>query len=216
MVTGLKYVLLFEIMYVVATALVKVSICMSILRYAVNPAPRVTLYVVTALVISFSIFLVFFALFQCVPVSKFWTRIVEVTPPGTCQDPHTVIAVTYAHSAVVTVVDWTLATFPIFIVWNIQISLNTKIYLALVLGLGSISCIATIARFPYIHILGSLNTVFEDTNLASWSCIEVGMALIACSLATLRPLTHKMAAAYGYEMHQLKRRWTGSRQATAE
>jgi hypothetical protein len=110
---------------------------MSLLRFVVNPAPRVTLYVVTALVISFSIFLFFFALFQCVPVSKFWTRIVEVPPPDTCQDPNTVVAVTYAHSAIVMVVDWTLATFPIFIVWNMQISLNTKISLALVLGLGS-------------------------------------------------------------------------------
>jgi hypothetical protein len=110
---------------------------MSLLRFATKPAMRVTLYVVIALVTSFTIFLLFFALFQCVPVSKFWTRVVEITPPGTCLDPNTVVAVAYAHSVVVTVVDCTLATFPIIIVWNMHISLNTKISLALLLGLGS-------------------------------------------------------------------------------
>lgn len=124
-------------MYVIATTLVKVSICKSLLRFAIIPATRIALYLVMALVISFGIFLVFFALFQCVPVSKFWTRIVEITPPDTCMDTNTVVAVTYAHAAVVTFVDWTLAAFPIIIVWNMTINWPTKVALALVLGLGS-------------------------------------------------------------------------------
>ena len=141
-------------------------------------------------------------------------------------DTSTVVAVTYAHSAVITFVDWTLAAFPIIVVWNMTINWPTKVALALVLSLGSMyvypltlvltplqlpivsnayplnsSCIATIARIPYIHVLENLSSLFDDTNLAAWSVIEVGMALIACSAATLRPLIRRMTDSYGCETH---------------
>jgi hypothetical protein len=48
--------------------------------------------------------------------------------------------------------------------------------------------VATIARFPYVLDLATLDSLFINTNLAIWSHIEIGIALIASSAATFRPL----------------------------
>ena len=87
---------------------------------------------------ALGVFLFFFALFQCRPVSEFWKRAVQAMPQGTCMDTTTVVNLTYAHSAIITAVDWTLAILPIIIVWNMNMSMSTKLYIALILGLGSL------------------------------------------------------------------------------
>jgi hypothetical protein len=52
--------------------------------------------------------------------------------------------------------------------------------------------VATIARFPYVQDLATLDSLFINTNLAIWSHIEIGIALIASSAATFRPLLAKL------------------------
>lgn len=133
-------------MYVVATALVKLSICIFLFRFTVKRAIRDVIYVVITVVICFSIFLFFFALFQCRPVSEYWRRAVELMPQGSCMDPMAAVRASYAHSAIITAVDWTLGILPIVIVWNTNQTTSTKLYIALVLGLGSL-CV-----YPYIFI----------------------------------------------------------------
>jgi hypothetical protein len=52
--------------------------------------------------------------------------------------------------------------------------------------------VATIARFLYVEDLATLDSLFINTNLAIWSHIEIGIALIASSAATFRPLLAKL------------------------
>ncbi|BDD61597.1 hypothetical protein MAP00_006637 [Monascus purpureus] len=64
----------------------------------------------------------------------------------------------------------------------------TKVYIGLVLALGSCACIATLPRFAYIGYLKDPRDIFFHTGLVIWSHIEVGISLMASSVATLRPL----------------------------
>lgn len=49
--------------------------------------------------------------------------------------------------------------------------------------------IATIARIPYIHTLSNqADFLYATADVAIWSCCETGLAITACSSATLRPL----------------------------
>lgn len=59
--------------------------------------------------------------------------------------------------------------------------------------IGSIysAVVATIARFPYVQDLATLDSLFSKPDLAIWSQIEIGIALIASSAATFRPLLTK-------------------------
>jgi hypothetical protein len=127
--------LLYELSYVVATALVKLSIAFFLLRFIIKPAQKYIVYGMLTIIIMFSTFLFFFALFQCRPVSNFWRRVVN--PHGSCDNPKSVIDATYAHAAIVSMGDWTLGILPIFIVWDSGLNLRTKLYVAVILALGS-------------------------------------------------------------------------------
>jgi hypothetical protein len=87
--------------------------------------------------IAYSIFLFFFALFQCRPVSEFWSRVIS-PPQGTCTNPNVTVKVTYAHAAIVSVTDGSFAILPIFIVWSLSLNFRTKCYVAVILALGSL------------------------------------------------------------------------------
>jgi hypothetical protein len=95
-----------------------------------------TIWIVVIIVALFSIGQVIFLIFQCSPVSNFWTRFIG--EPGKCISGTIISHLGYTHTAIVTAADWTLAIVPIFLVWNLKLNLRTKISVALILTLGSV------------------------------------------------------------------------------
>lgn len=125
-------------MYVISTAIVKLSVCVFLFRFALVRTVRKILYVVATVVTSFGISILFFVLFQCHPPSEFWRRAVQDNMShGACLNTIIAVRLAYAHAAMLAVVDWTLALLPIAIVWNLHMTTSTKLYIALILGLGS-------------------------------------------------------------------------------
>ncbi|OOQ90877.1 hypothetical protein PEBR_02973 [Penicillium brasilianum] len=198
--------------------LVKLSISLFLLRFTIERKYTWTLYVVLATILSYSVFLLFYALFQCRPVSAFWTN------SGYCNRVGTV-KVTYAHSAIISASDWTLIIVPIFMVYHLNLGFRTKIYLGGILALGSwyvaTSCpcgeenifatdpqansasIATMARFAYIHDLIDPRNLLYSTGLIITSHLEIGVALTASSAATLRPLLVRLGVHSRHGQSQL-------------
>lgn len=121
---------IYESTYVIATCLVKLSISFFLLRFTIERKYTRTLYIVLAILLGYSIFLLFFALFQCKPVSAFWAS------PGSCNRIGTV-KVTYAHSAILSASDWTLVILPIFVVYHLNLGFRIKLYVGIILTLGS-------------------------------------------------------------------------------
>lgn len=197
----------------IATCLVKLSISLFLLRFTVERKHTWTLYVVLATLFSYSVFLLFFALFQCRPVSAFWNH------SGNCNTIGTV-KVTYAHSAIISASDWTLIVLPIFIVYHLNLGFLTKLYVGILLALGSwyvaktcfllhrekhfrgslsganSASIATLARFAYVHDLIDPRNLLFYTGLIITSHLEIGVALTASSVATLRPLLIRLRGGY--------------------
>lgn len=96
---------------------------------------------------------------------------------------------TYAQSAISIVTDWTYGILPVFIVWDLQMSKQKRITLALVLGLGAIASVATIVRVPYLVTLTQTDDfLFATVDVAIWSTVEPGVGISVVCLATLRPL----------------------------
>ncbi|KAL2837940.1 hypothetical protein BJY01DRAFT_258195 [Aspergillus pseudoustus] len=181
LVQALKLFFIYEATYVIATCLVKLSIGLFLLRFTVERKYTWTLYIILAILLCFSIFLLFFAIFQCKPVSAFWGN------PGTCNRTGTV-KVTYAHSAIISASDWALVILPIFIVSHLNLGFRTKVYVGIILTLGSCASIATLTRFAYIHDLIDPSNLLFNMGLIITSHFEIGLALTASSAATLRPL----------------------------
>lgn len=71
--------------------------------------------------------------FQCNPVMAQW----DYTVPGhKCVSPQEVVNAAYSLSVQNILTDWLYALLPIPMIWNAKMTMQAKITVALVLGLG--------------------------------------------------------------------------------
>lgn len=104
-----------------------------------------TLTVVMGLVLMFGL------LFQCRPVSYFWTRVAfDPTIHGTCVITDVVEALTYAYSAVAAACDLAVGIVPFFIIWGLNMPFRRKVA---AVAICSIGCMYGI--WPILWPLGS-------------------------------------------------------------
>lgn len=82
----------------------------------------------------FTISYFFLIIFQCSPVSFFWGQYEGDT--GICINPAAVPNASIAHSVLSFTADWILGLLPIFLIYDLQMNLRTKISVAGVLSLG--------------------------------------------------------------------------------
>ncbi|KAE8353480.1 hypothetical protein BDV28DRAFT_148060 [Aspergillus coremiiformis] len=187
---GLKLLFLYEASYVIATTAVKFSVGLFLLRFCVERYHKWIIYAIFALLTCLTVFIFIFVLLQCRPPSWFWNQ--AISKRGSC-DGLGLIKAAYVHSAITALSDATLGILPIFIVRSLHLPCYIKAYVAVILALGSMACFATVVRICYIHDLSDPKNLFYDTGILCWSYIEVGVALITSSCATLRPLLDRVA-----------------------
>lgn len=147
---GLRTWWLCEILYAPVSLAVRTSVAVFLLQIAVQRLHRRIIVAVMAAFWIATIPLFFVALFQCRPVSYFWTQPLPDAPRGMCMDPHVIFAVSIVHSATSACCDWTLGTLPMFMLWNVRLNTRTKLTLSVLLSMG-ILCVI-LHRLPgYLH-----------------------------------------------------------------
>lgn len=129
-----KIMFICELLYVVATAVVKLSIGAFFLRLSSKRYQVLTVYITLSIVLLISTMYFFFLLFQCTPISFLWTKYVE--GQGKCLSGPILANVTYAHAAMSAITDWAFGILPVFFVWGIHMNPRTKVTVILILSLG--------------------------------------------------------------------------------
>ncbi|KAL8382521.1 hypothetical protein RB595_006346 [Gaeumannomyces hyphopodioides] len=195
-VIALFYKYLCMASYVAVSGLIKFVVGIFLIRLFRNSRQKWqswTLIVLLVMVGIANIFYFFVAIFQCSPVWFFWRR---YDPPfadaGSCFKPPMALGSTYTVNIVNIIADLALALMPISLVWDAKLDRRTKFSVVGILALGSASSLVTIVRVPYqkqlLHNKEYLGSFIE---LGNWSSVEIGLAIIASSAATLRPLFRK-------------------------
>jgi len=123
-----------ELTYALGTTILKIAIGLFLLRIAVHRRHIQIIWLTIGVSAVFGIFFLFFLLFQCSPISTFWN---PSTPGASCINPNDTAAVIYAYSAVSAAADWTFGILPVFLIWDVQMNPQTKITVAIILGLGA-------------------------------------------------------------------------------
>lgn len=126
------------ITYCTSMILVKSSIACFLLRLTPDRAHRIIIYIAWGLTVLCGIAFFFIAMFQCKPISFFWTRIVDPASGGFCVSIDTIVYVTYTYSAFSIITDFTFTLLPIWMVWHLQISLRTKFALLPILSMAAV------------------------------------------------------------------------------
>jgi hypothetical protein len=127
-------------------------------------------------------------LVQCKPMSFYWSATRDPSQ-GHCLNPRVMAGFTYGHAVVSSIGDWTFGILPAFLVSGLNMNIRSKISVFLLLAFANIGSIATLIRIKAIHqIASSKDFLYQTFDLAIWSTVEIGIAIMAAAIATYKPL----------------------------
>ncbi|KAK7926482.1 hypothetical protein PG985_003480 [Apiospora marii] len=184
-----------ELLYVVCTSLLKIATGWFLLRLAADARH---LWLLRGLMVSTALLgggYFFMVLFQCRPSPRvFWEESPRAAPGERCWGDGVVLGLTYAASAVNCLADWAFGLMPVLVVRTLNMPRGARILVACLMSFAAVyitssASIATIVRMVYIPtLLNGDDFLYETTDIAIWSTIEVGVGITTLSVAALHPL----------------------------
>ncbi|RTE73803.1 hypothetical protein BHE90_011763 [Fusarium euwallaceae] len=170
--------------YCITMITCKISIGLFLLRIAVRRVDIYIIYSAMAVTVLTCVAFFFITLFQCNPISFFWTR----QPPGSCIDVDVIITITYIYSSFSVLCDFTFALLPISMILKLNMNRRSKIALIPIMLMACVASAAVVVRFGYVKDFKNPDFLYATLDIAIWSTVEGGLGITAGSLATLRPL----------------------------
>lgn len=190
---------LIQMVYVLGIGLIKMSSLALFLRLFPSDNFRVVIRCSMAFIAVMTLSLFFASLLQCLPIDSNW----EFAKFGTrkCIDR---AALQVAGSAMAFITDVIVLCLPIKYLLGmllhfleahlltktgLRVSTREKVQVILVMSLGAVTCIASIIRFKYIHLMiHSTDSTWDGYWLSLWTCIEFHLGIITTSIPAIKPL----------------------------
>ncbi|PKS05246.1 hypothetical protein jhhlp_008617 [Lomentospora prolificans] len=189
-IEALKWQALATATYVLDMMFIKLSIGIFLLRLAVQKVYKYILWGSLVVVTIWSVVIFFWDIFQCNPVAAQWDYTI---PKFTCVSAAQIVSAAYSISVMTILSDWLYALLPIPMLWSVEMTKQTKITVIIILGLGIFASVATLIRLKFLSdLVQTEDILFAGTDAMVWTLIEPGVAIVAASLATIRPLLRAM------------------------
>ncbi|KAL4913344.1 hypothetical protein BDW62DRAFT_214339 [Aspergillus aurantiobrunneus] len=183
-----KTVFVAGIVYVPALGFAKASLI--ILYYRIVNQQRLyrfALYVIAAVVVGYSVAIIFALIFACRPIKKAWNAAV----PGTCIDQNGLYAATAVTN---TVTDVALIIVPIPVVVSLNMPTIQKIGLFFMFVVGCATVITSIIRlvtlFPFLE---TSDKTYQIAWTDIWINVEANFIIICACLPFLRHFLRRYA-----------------------
>ncbi|OQN96682.1 hypothetical protein B0A48_17322 [Cryoendolithus antarcticus] len=175
MMTMLTQLFLFPIL-----CLLKVSVCLLVLRIKSTKKLRWGLWGLITLLVVTTLLPVIVLFAECRPMSAYWTG-----PATKCWDAKVRIYSIYVQTAVSVLADVICTLLPVAVVWDLSLSMKNKIAVCGLMGLGVISTAFAVVK------TASLGLVTTDTSwtygwAAIWGDLELGFGILGANLALSR------------------------------
>ncbi|KAH7333395.1 hypothetical protein BKA65DRAFT_403405 [Rhexocercosporidium sp. MPI-PUGE-AT-0058] len=174
------------LLYNFALAVVKVSILLQYRRIFTAPAMQKACVVGLVVIICWAITQIFLNAMICMPAASFW----DPTVPGKCI-PFLPLWYTYAVVNIIT--DFSIFILPLPALKSLQLPKRQKIILFVIFGLGLFTCAISLVRIRFLKVAAkSTDPTWDNVDAATWSLLELSLAIISASLPTLRTLLVKI------------------------
>lgn len=180
----LRYDYLDWIQVFVTLAISKISICLFLMRLSKFDRLRKFLQVLIAFLILTHVPLTLLMIFQCRPVQKYWNQEMK----GDCFPKTTVEKIIITQGVISIVTDFIGAAFPIFLLWNVDIKLRSKVALCLLMGLGVVTAAACIVRTALSWEIKSNDLTWVGVGNALARIFEINLGMIAACIPLMKPL----------------------------
>ena len=168
-----------------AVALPKVAILVFYLR--VNPTQpfRYSVFAVLFITIGYMIALCLALFFQCQPIAKSWNPLLK----GQCLNQEDL----FLWNSILNVfADFLVLILPIPMLRKLQVGMRQKWIIALLFGVGSLTCIVSVVRTYYVSLLfGTTDTSWKLPTPTSLVVVETNLSVICGCIMVLRPFVRR-------------------------
>lgn len=179
-----------NISYSLTMIVVKISIGIFFLKLFTKNFKwqRILVYVLVAISTTFGAVYLIMTWASCGIMVRSQATTAMHTGSDWCPIQDTFVIISIVWSVLNAITDITFQALSIHVLWHAKLNRATKTSAALLLVLGSIGGIASIARI-------AVQTPLQDIRMSGvllglWSNVEAGLCITAASLITLRPLFH--------------------------
>ncbi|UNI24555.1 hypothetical protein JDV02_010290 [Purpureocillium takamizusanense] len=176
----------------------KVSFAWFLLRITTTRSHSLIIYGASLCTVVAGGVFFFVTLFQCNPISSYWDK----DQGGHCLNMNIIMALAYLYSVFSVITDFTFAILPGFIIWHLKLKTRARVALIGLVVMGCAASSAVVVRCGYLVRFKDPDFLWATTDIAIWSTVEMGLAISAASLATLRPLFKMVAWRLGIASRQ--------------
>ncbi|KAJ6437430.1 putative AC transposase [Purpureocillium lavendulum] len=183
LITFVKFLYVMEILYLAELSLIKLSLSLFYLFIFPGSIIRRLLWGTAIFNVLFGTAFVVTAIFQCGPISYYWTQYVEHSG-GHCVN---INVFAWANAAISVAVDIWLIALPLSQVRALNLHWKKKLGVTVMFLTGAFVTIVSILRLrSLIFFANSSNPTWDQWSIAYWSTIEVNVGMICTCLPSLR------------------------------
>ncbi|CAL8577739.1 hypothetical protein XPA_003558 [Xanthoria parietina] len=186
----LKWSLLAQVCNVVGIGLVKISVCLCVLRLIDRARRRLSqfLWVLIGIVAVSHVIQVLIFLLQCRPLNALWNPKVK----GTCFSMHVAYTAGYVNYGVDALTDIVCAIIPIFVFQRLQMNTRTKVALSFLMSLGVLISGLAIGKCVTIREILEHDYTWNIVTPGILTIAEHYLGIIIASMPILKPLFSKL------------------------
>ncbi|KAH8896814.1 hypothetical protein GQ53DRAFT_527772 [Thozetella sp. PMI_491] len=166
-----------QLLLFAGVCLLKISICLLILRIKNDPWLKILLRCVMAGLVVTNGGVIIILLAECSPVEAYWTG-----QPNACWDNRVRIYSIYFTIAYSILTDLLCSLLPLAVIWKVRMPLRTKMLVWLLMSLGLLATGFGIARAASLGII-TVDLTWVYCISAIWSNCELFLGIIAANLA---------------------------------
>ncbi|KAK4085145.1 uncharacterized protein Triagg1_135 [Trichoderma aggressivum f. europaeum] len=192
------YFYVLEILYFAQVMLLKMTLLFFYLN--IFPGKARTLLWGTVLVNGvFGVTFMLLAVFQCHPISFFWTGW-DGQHSGKCLNSN---AIGWANAAISIALDLWMIAIPMWQIRNLNLHWKKKVGVAVMLLVGTFVTVVSIVRLQFLVNLGSsANPTYDQVDVSIWSTIEINTGIVCTCLPSLRLFLVRLFPSLGGSSHK--------------
>ncbi|KAH7150284.1 hypothetical protein B0J13DRAFT_286399 [Dactylonectria estremocensis] len=178
------YFYVMAVLYFLHVTLLKLALLFFYLRIFPATPIRRTLWGTVIFNCLFGAAFVLTAIFQCKPISYFWTKW-DGEHEGQCMD---INAIAWSNSAISIALDIWMLAIPLSQLKALNLSWRKKLGVGIMFCVGAFVTVVSVLRLRSLITFGShsQNPTWEYVEVSMWSTIEINIGIICTCMPTIR------------------------------
>ncbi|CAK7201709.1 hypothetical protein SEUCBS139899_004421 [Sporothrix eucalyptigena] len=172
-----------EILYFADVTLLKLTLLFFYLRIFPTQGVRRIIWGTIGFVIVFGLTFIFIGIFQCRPISYYWTNW-DGEHTGTCLN---VNAIGWANAAISIALDFWMLAIPLYQLRKLRLHWKKKLSVVFMFTVGTFVTVVSILRLhSLLSFANSTNPTWDNYEVINWSTIEINVGIICACLPSAR------------------------------